>query len=63
MKAAVLTGIRKMEVRELPDPRIESEGDVLLRVKAVGLCGSDIQYYSTGRIGNDVVRYQLFSYH
>lgn len=57
MKAAVLTGIRKIEVRDIPDPRIESETDVLLRVRAAGLCGSDIQYYTTGRIGSDVVHY------
>ncbi len=46
-----------MEVREVPSPTIESDTDVLLRVLAVGICGSDIQYYATGRIGSDVVRF------
>jgi L-iditol 2-dehydrogenase len=63
MKAAFLTGMRKLEVREVPVPRIENETDVLLRVRAVGLCGSDIQYYSTGRIGSDVVQYPFIVGH
>lgn len=63
MKAAVLTGIRKIEVREVPVPRIEIETDVLLRVRAVGVCGSDIQYFSTGRIGKDVVQYPFIIGH
>lgn len=63
MKAAFLTGMRMIEVREVPAPRIENETDVLLRVSAVGLCGSDIQYYSTGRIGNDVVQYPFIVGH
>lgn len=63
MKAAFLTGMRKFEVREVPIPRIENGTDVLLRVGAVGLCGSDIQYYSTGRIGSDVVQYPFIVGH
>jgi L-iditol 2-dehydrogenase len=63
MKAAFLTGMRKLEVREIPAPRIENPADVLLRVSAVGLCGSDIQYYSTGRIGSDVVQYPFIVGH
>jgi L-iditol 2-dehydrogenase len=52
-----LNGIRKMEVREIPSPSIKGDTDVLLRVLAVGICGSDIQYYATGKIGSDVVRF------
>jgi L-iditol 2-dehydrogenase len=57
MKAAVLTDIRKIEVREVMAPSIQLDTDVLLRVEAVGLCGSDLQYYSTGKIGSDVVQF------
>jgi len=57
MKAAALTGIRKVEIREVPDPEIRSGSDVLLRVGATGLCGSDIHYYKEGRIGDQVVQY------
>jgi L-iditol 2-dehydrogenase len=57
MKAAFLTDIRKIEVRDVPEPSIQKDTDVLLRVSAVGICGSDLQYYSTGRIGSDVVQF------
>lgn len=55
MRAFPLTGIRAMEMRDVPDPRIERPHDVLLRVGVVGVCGSDIHYYHTGRIGELVV--------
>ena len=57
MKAAQLTGIREMAVREVPDPPLMGPGDVLLRLQAVGVCGSDVHYYTTGRIGSQVVEY------
>ncbi|MDK2973214.1 MAG: L-iditol 2-dehydrogenase [Candidatus Sumerlaeota bacterium] len=57
MKAMVLTGIREMEMREVPDPKIERPSDVLVRMGAVGVCGSDVHYYTTGRIGSQIVRH------
>lgn len=57
MKAAVLTGIRQMELREVPDPIIEKDTDVLLKIEKVGVCGSDVHYYETGRIGSQVVQF------
>ena len=57
MKAAFLTGIRKIETREVPDPTLGRDTDVLVRVGAVGVCGSDVHYYSEGRIGDQVVRH------
>jgi len=57
MKAAVLTGLRELEVRETPDPVLARADDVLLDVKVVGVCGSDVHYYLTGRIGSQVVEY------
>ena len=63
MKAALLTDIRKIEVMDVPAPSIQSETDVLLRVDAVGICGSDLQYYSTGRIGSDVVQFPFIIGH
>jgi L-iditol 2-dehydrogenase len=46
-----------MELREIPTPRIESDTDVLLKVGSIGVCGSDVHYYTTGRIGSQVVKY------
>jgi L-iditol 2-dehydrogenase len=57
MKAIVLTGIRSMEMRDVPDPFIQRETDVLLRLAVVGVCGSDVHYYASGRIGSQVVAY------
>ena len=57
MRAAVLTGIRQMEIREVLEPRIEKRTDVLLKIERVGVCGSDVHYYETGRIGSQIVQY------
>jgi L-iditol 2-dehydrogenase len=57
MKAVVLTGIRKMELCDIPAPKIEKDTDVLLKVGSIGVCGSDVHYYTTGRIGSQVVKY------
>ena len=53
----MLTGIRKMEMMEVPDPLITNPGDVKIRMSVVGICGSDIHYYTRGRIGSQVVSY------
>lgn len=57
MKKMVLTGIRAMEMVEAPEPELSEPGDVLIRMGAVGVCGSDVHYYTTGRIGEQVVAY------
>lgn len=57
MKSMMLTGIRQMELREVPDPMIVNDTDVLIHMKSIGVCGSDVHYYTTGRIGSQVVEY------
>ncbi len=57
MRAAMLTDIRQIEVREHPEPVLEKSTDVLLRMHTVGVCGSDVHYYTTGRIGSQVVQF------
>ena len=57
MKAMMLTAIRQMEMKQVPDPILTSPGDVLIRMSVVGVCGSDIHYYSHGRIGSQIVRF------
>lgn len=57
MRAAVLEGLRRVAMRDVSEPTIEKPHDVLLRVDSVGMCGSDVHYYTTGRIGSQVVRY------
>jgi L-iditol 2-dehydrogenase len=57
VKTALLTDLRKIEIRDLPDPKIEQPTDVLLRVDMVGVCGSDLHYYKEGRIGKMEVEF------
>jgi L-iditol 2-dehydrogenase len=59
MKAAFLTGIRSLEIREIPEPEPAKSTDVILQIDAVGVCGSDIHYYKMGRIGPQAVEFPL----
>jgi len=63
MRAAFLTGIRQMEIRETSQPEISDPHSVLLRIGVVGVCGSDVHYYTTGRIGSLVVKYPEWTGH
>jgi len=55
MKALVLHGTHDLRVEERPKPK-PGRGQVLMRVRAVGVCGSDVHYYSHGRIGKQVIK-------
>jgi len=45
MKASVLCDVQRLEVREIPRPVI-SPYEVLVRVTAVGLCGTDVHIFA-----------------
>lgn len=62
MKAAVLHGIGdvRIEKRPVPKPR---PGEALVRVRAVGVCGSEIHYYREGRIGDAVIKQPVIPGH
>lgn len=51
----MLTGIREMEILDVPDPEIKDPSDVKIRMTVLGICGSDIHYYTKGQIGSQVV--------
>jgi L-idonate 5-dehydrogenase len=53
MLAYVLHGPEDMRPTELPRPE-PGEGQVLLRVRRAGICGSDIHYFTHGQIGRFV---------
>jgi len=53
----MLTGIRQMEMLEVPTPEIRHDKDVRIKLKTLGVCGSDIHYYVSGKIGSQVVNY------
>src|SRR5512133_273088 len=57
MKSMVLTGLNRIEITERPVPEICNSGEVLVKMMSVGVCGSDIHYYTEGKIGSQVVEY------
>jgi L-iditol 2-dehydrogenase len=57
MKAVYLTGLGQMEVRQVPAPATPGSLEVLLRIDSLGVCGSDIHYYTQGKIGPQVVAF------
>jgi L-iditol 2-dehydrogenase len=57
MKAMMLTGIRQIERMDIPEPEVVNSNDVKIRMKVVGICGSDIHYYTQGKIGSQKVRF------
>ncbi len=46
-----------MEMKTIPDPVMTADTDVLIRMERIGVCGSDVHYYTAGRIGSQVVKY------
>ena len=48
MKAAVVTGRRRFEIRELPIPKLQP-GTLLLKVKRCAICGTDLEYVDNPR--------------
>ncbi|AEG61345.1 NAD(P)-dependent alcohol dehydrogenase [Desulforamulus ruminis] len=54
MKAGILYGSGDVRVEEVPVPRIKPD-EALVKIKAVGVCGSDVHYYEHGKIGRYVV--------
>jgi L-iditol 2-dehydrogenase len=62
MRAAVMHGIGdiRLETRPIPVP---GPGEALVKVKSVGICGSDVHYYEEGRIGRYVVEQPIILGH
>ncbi|UCC67922.1 MAG: NAD(P)-dependent alcohol dehydrogenase [Armatimonadota bacterium] len=55
-KAVYLHGVGDLRIHEEPVPQIAAPNEVLIRVAAVGVCGSDCHFYRRGRIGRFVVK-------
>lgn len=62
MKVAVLAGIGKIVIEERPIP-VPKDNEVLVKIKHVGICGSDLHYYENGRIGDFIVSNPLILGH
>lgn len=50
MTAAFLEGPKRVVLRQVPVPQ-PGPGQILVRVRSVGVCGSDVHYYQHGRMG------------
>ena len=55
MKVAVMNAIGEMGFveRDIPNP---ADNEVLVKLEYVGICGSDLHYYETGKIGDYIVK-------
>jgi L-iditol 2-dehydrogenase len=53
-RAAVLYGIGDLRIEDRPVP-VPGPNEVVVEIKSVGICGSDVHYYEHGRIGDFVV--------
>jgi len=42
MKAIVYDGIQKVQCRDVPDPEIEKDDDIIVKVTSTAICGSDL---------------------
>ena len=53
MRAFVLHGAEDIRLEEVPCP-VPGAGEVLVRVRTAGICGTDLHYYAHGRCGDFV---------
>ena len=56
MKALVLEKTKVLNLRDYPIEETTGPDDVKIAIKACGICGSDVHYYTEGKIGDFVVR-------
>jgi D-xylulose reductase len=54
----VLYGPGNARIEDLPGPQLTDPGDVILRVQFVGVCGSDVHFWTNGGIGKAMVSEQ-----
>jgi threonine dehydrogenase-like Zn-dependent dehydrogenase len=45
MRAVTWQGAKDIRVEQVPDPKIETDTDIVIRVTSTGLCGSDLHLY------------------
>ena len=45
MKAVTFQGMKNVEVKEVPDAKIEKSDDIIVRITSTAICGSDLHIY------------------
>jgi len=63
MKVAYLVGKKKIVIEEEKELEIRNDNDVLVRIKCVGICGSDVHYFLEGKIGDQIVKDRIILGH
>ena len=58
MKAAVLHGAFDIRIEDIPQPQVERDG-ILVKVKACGICGSDLHRYKAGDQGRMIFGHEF----
>ncbi len=48
MQAVTFQGKENMKVKNVEDPSIQDNGDIIVRITAGGICGSDLHLYKGG---------------
>jgi L-iditol 2-dehydrogenase len=56
-KAMMMVDVKTIEQKEIPMPDLLESTDVLVQIKAVGICGSDVNYFAHGGSTFAKVRY------
>ncbi|XP_019851293.1 PREDICTED: sorbitol dehydrogenase-like [Amphimedon queenslandica] len=59
---AVLRAKGDLQLEERVIPKA-GKGEVLLRMKSVGICGSDVHYWTEGRIGDFILKEPMIMGH
>lgn len=57
MRSVPLVAPKRLELREEKPPEGPGQGEILVRMRAVGLCGSDLHWWAEGRIHATPARY------
>ncbi|MGP3562707.1 zinc-dependent alcohol dehydrogenase [Geobacillus sp. BK01] len=45
MKAVTFQGVKNMQVKEVPNPTIQKNDDIIVRITSTAICGSDLHIY------------------
>ncbi|MBB6449702.1 threonine dehydrogenase-like Zn-dependent dehydrogenase [Geomicrobium halophilum] len=45
MKAVTFQGSKDMQVKEVPDAKLQQKDDIVVRITSTAICGSDLHIY------------------
>ncbi len=63
MRTVELVAPRTLELFERPDLQAPGSGEVLVKLKAVGLCGTDLHWYQDGHVGHTAAQFPMILGH